>query len=98
MNDNITAIVVAIIGSGIITKLIDILIEAVKNKKSPLKQGLKMCLLKCLQDRGHSLLQKDSITLLERKEFQEYYDTYKLLNGDGYADDLIEQIRNKKVV
>lgn len=89
-----TEIVVAIIGSGILTKLIDVFIEWVKSKKNPMKAGIKFCLLNDLRTYGEGLIAQGNISSLQLKAFNEAYQTYKDLDGDGYADKLKEDVSN----
>lgn len=94
MTENTTAIIVAIIGSGIITKLIDVWLEWRKSKKNPMKDGVKFCLLNALRTYGEGLVARGDITSLELSAFEEAYQTYKALDGDGYADKLKEDVKN----
>lgn len=92
MTENTTAIIVAIIGSGIITKLLDELIGAIKHRKNPMVAGIRFCLLKDLTDYGEGLLSKGTVTASDIKQFEDMYKTYKALDGDGYADRLKDAI------
>lgn len=87
-------IIIAIIGSGILTKLIDVFMDYLKNKKNPMKAGIRLCLLKDLTDYGNELLRKGEVTQNELKAFTEGFDAYKALDGDGYADKLREEVGN----
>lgn len=94
MTDNTTAIIVAIIGSGVLTKLIDVWIEYRKSKKNPMKDGVRFCLLYALRTYGEDLVARGDITSLELSAFNEAYQTYKNLDGDGYADKLKKEVDN----
>lgn len=85
-------IVLAIIGSGILTKLIDVVVDIIKNKKNPMKAGIRLCLLKDLTDYGNGLLLKGEVTANELKAFMEGFNAYKALDGDGFADKLKEEV------
>lgn len=87
-------IIIAIIGSGILTKILDAIIEHLKNKKNPMKAGIRLCLLKDLTDYGNELIRKGEVTAQELKAFTEGFDAYKALDGDGYADKLKEEVDN----
>jgi len=87
-------IVIAIIASGIITKLIDVFIDWIKSRKNPMKDGIKFCLLYALRMYGEGLVSSGSVSAQQLKAFNEAYDTYKALDGDGYADKLKKEIDN----
>lgn len=89
-----TEIILAIIGSGIITKLIDVCIDYFKNKKNPMVDGIRLCLLKDLTDYGHELTAQGHVTDRQLKAFNEGFETYKALKGDGYADKLKKEVDN----
>lgn len=94
MSESTQAIIIAIIGSGVLTKLIDVWIEWRKSKKNPMKDGVKFCLLYALRTYGEGLVARGDITALELSAFGEAYQTYKALNGDGYADKLKGEVDN----
>lgn len=89
-----TEIVIAIIGSGIVTKLLDVFMEHVKTKKNPVRVGIRLCLFTDMDNYGKKLLEKGNVTQIEINTFNEMYDTYKALGGDGYADKLKSEIDN----
>lgn len=89
-----TEIILAIIGSGVITKLLDVVIDYFKNKKNPMVAGIRLCLLKDITDYGNGLIEQGSVTEMQLKAFNEGYDTYKALKGDGYADKLKKEVDN----
>ncbi len=87
-SEQITSIVIAIIGSGILTKIIDI----ITNIKNPVKVGVRMCLMKDIYDFGEKLVDKGFASDIERQAFLEAHKTYKALGGDGYADTLVKKV------
>lgn len=89
-----TEIAIAIIGSGIITKLLDVLLDAIKTKKNPIRVGIRLCLFNDMDNYGKKLLAKGNVTQTEINTFNEMYETYKALGGDGYADKLKSEIDN----
>lgn len=79
-------IVIAIIGSGIITKLLDAALDWLRERNNPMKVGMRMCLLKHIQDYGKELLEQKYVTQQQLNAFEEAYKAYKDLGGDGFAD------------
>lgn len=87
-----TEIIIAIIGSGIITKLLDELISYFKHRKNPMVAGIRFCLLRDLTVYGEGLVAKGTVSAADIKQFEDMYKTYKALDGDGYADKLKDEI------
>lgn len=87
-------VIIAIIGSGIITKIIDVFFDYQKNKKNPLRDGVKLCLLKDLTDFGKELIAQGEATETQLRAFAEGYSAYKSLNGDGFADKIKKEVDN----
>lgn len=105
-------IVIAIIGSGILTKLIDVLIDALKKKKSAitreefeqiiksievLKVGTRMTLLGELKKYGNELCEAGIVTELQLNAFEEGYKAYKDLGGDGFADRIHSDVQGLRI-
>lgn len=91
-------IVIAIIGSGIITKLIDVFIQYLKERKDPMKVGLRMCLLKNMQDYGKELINQGFVNQQQLKAFEEGYKAYKDLGGDGFADRMNTEVHKLQII
>lgn len=87
-------IALAIIGSGILTKLLDAFLDYLRERKNPMKVGMRMCLLKHIQDYGKELIEKDSVTQQQLRAFDEAYKAYKDLGGDGFADKIHSEVHD----
>lgn len=87
-------IALAIIGSGILTKLLDAFLDYLRERKNPMKVGMRMCLLKHIQDYGKELIEKNSVTQQQLKAFDEAYKAYKDLGGDGFADKIHKEVHD----
>jgi len=95
-----TAIVLAILGSAVLSACISGIFYYIANKDkreekdtyglriASLTKGLQMLLLGELERQANKYTDKMSITSEERKWFLETYEAYKNLGGNGYADDM----------
>lgn len=90
-----TAIVIAIIGSGALTSLITGLLQQ-KNKKredlTTVKQALSHLLLSQINHHAGQYLQQGYLSMEQLEEFNDLYNTYKALGGNGYAEILKAQV------
>lgn len=71
--------------------------EAAKEKKDIQKQAICFILLRNLQSFAADLLKKDTISQEEFEQFEEMYQTYKALDGNGFADKWHAEINGKKL-
>ena len=90
-------IALAIIGSGILTKVLDAVLDYLRERKNPMKVGMRMCLLKHIQDYGKELIEKGSVTQQQLKAFDEAYKAYKDLGGDGFADKIYSEVHGLRI-
>lgn len=85
MND----IVLAVLGSGVISTIISCLFQYLndrKSKQTQLEEGMSLLLLSSLKRDGKELLAQGEMTKNEYESFNATYKAYKALGGDGWAD------------
>ena len=84
-----TAIVIAIAGSSALTAVIN-LIGAFVKKKSVDRKALRLLILGEIREYAKYLNDQNDknggISDTDYKHFEALYETYKALDGDGYAD------------
>lgn len=86
-------IIIAIIGSGALSALVSgcvALLNGHRKSKKGFDKAMRFLVLGELERQFDKLIQKGFATRKDMKRFREVYDTYKLLDGDGYADDMLE--------
>lgn len=95
----IVTILSCVLGSGTITAVVTWLLTRL-DKKGAIKNAVRMSLLINLQAFGKEIVNRGYCTVLEYNQFCEAYAAYKKLDGDGYADSLMETIEsiNKKSI
>lgn len=60
--------------------------EREKEKGDVMKQAICLILLRNLQSFAADLLEKEAVEQRDLEQFDEMYNTYKALDGDGFAD------------
>ena len=102
-------ILTIILSSGAFSALISSLIAAIsahvqrkqekkdkaEEKTDVRNQAISQILLRQIQTFGGELIRDDSVTAEEYRQFEEMFQTYKALGGNGYADKLHEEIRRR---
>lgn len=81
--------VIAVIVEGIAS-----IIRTVYAKKSISSKALRLILLQELKDLGLQCIKDGAISSLDLQCFNDMYDTYKSLGGDGYADRVHKAVNN----
>lgn len=98
-----------VLSSGAFSALISAIISAVSTyiqrkqdrkemadeKTDVRNQAISQILLRQIQTFGGELIRDDSVTAEEYRQFEEMFQTYKALGGNGYADKLHEEIRRR---
>lgn len=90
-----TAVVIAIVGSGAVTALVNAIIQTAQaraKKKSVEQRALCFLLLGEIRDFGNGLCSSNTIDEDDYRHFEELYQTYKALGGNGFADKLHEAV------
>lgn len=93
-------IAIAIIGSGALSALVSGIVAIINGRqksKKGIDKALKFLILGELERQFDKLHQKGRCSRTDMKRFREVYDTYKSLGGDGYADDMLEAIKELEV-
>lgn len=90
-------IIVAIIGSGALSALVSgivSLINANKKSKTGLDKAVQLLLLGEIERQTDRYIETGSLTREQFKRYQETYDAYKALNGNGYAEGMMSNVRS----
>lgn len=58
-------------------------------------QAISQILLRQIQTFGNEIIKDDSVSAEEFRQFEEMFQTYKALGGNGYADKLHEEIKRR---
>lgn len=93
-------IIIAIIGSGALSALVSggiALLNGKRKAKRGIDRAVSFLILGELERQFDKLVAKGKCSRKDMKRFREVYDTYKSLGGDGYADDMLEAIKELEV-
>ena len=88
-------IVIAILGSGVISTLISCFFQAYSDKKKKLdkfEEGMRLLLLSALKRDGRDMIAQGRATKNDYDSFCAMYNAYKSLDGDGWADGVKEVV------
>ncbi len=89
-------IIIAVIGSGALSAFISgvfLLINNHQKAKTGIEKGVQLLLLGELKRSGNEYIRDKEISTEDLEAFNETYNTYKQLNGNGFADTLIAKVR-----
>lgn len=90
-------IILAVLGSGVISTIISCVFQYVNQKKSKqtqFEQGMSLLLLSSLKRDGKELLAQGKVSKNDYDSFCATYNAYKALGGDGWADGIKAKIDN----
>lgn len=90
-------IVIAILGSGVISTLISCLFQMHSDRKKKLdrfEEGMRLLLLSAMKMTGKGILKDGTVTKSDYDSFCAMYNAYKSLDGDGWADGIKSQVDN----
>lgn len=82
-------IILAVLGSGVISTIISCIFQIVNEKKSKMTQfeeGMSLLLLSSLKRDGKDLMAQGKVGKNDYDSFLATYKAYKSLGGDGWAD------------
>jgi hypothetical protein len=92
-------IIIAIIGSGLLSGAMASIISAISTKQAKKKDdtqkleiGLKLLLLSSLKRDGRDAINHKTISKDDYEAFLASYNAYKALGGDGWADKVLKQV------
>ena len=88
-------IVIAILGSGVISTLISCLFQWRSDKKKKLdkfENGMSLLLLSAMKQTGKAILADGTVSKSDYDSFCATYNAYKSLGGDGWADGIKSQV------
>ena len=88
-------IVIAILGSGVISTAISCLFQLHSDKKKKLdkfENGMSLLLLSAMKTQGKAILADGTVSKSDYDSFCATYDAYKSLGGDGWADGIKKQV------
>lgn len=88
-------LILAILGSGVISTIISCVFQYVnqkKNKQTQLEEGMSLLLLSSLKRDGKELLAQGKVSKNDYDSFCATYNAYKALGGDGWADGIKNKI------
>lgn len=88
-------IIIAILGSGVISTIISCLFQMRSEKKTKLdkfENGMSLLLLSAMKTTGKAILEDGVVSKNDYDSFCATYDAYKSLGGDGWADGIKKQV------
>jgi len=91
------AIISAVLGSSLLTSIINITYKVISNKadKHDAKdEALRLLMLDNILNKGTQYVAKGFVDQLEWSIFEAQYKSYKTLGGDGYADKMFEAVKD----
>lgn len=94
-NDVILTVLLSVLGSSAFSSVVTLLVNrafARKDRKSAETRATMYNLLTNLQNEARRIVNKGYIDHREYNQFLDMYKCYKDMGGDGYADDLKEQV------
>ena len=90
-------IILAVLGSGVISTIISCIFQYINQKKSKqtqFEEGMSLLLLSSLKRDGKELLAQGKVSKNDYDSFCATYNAYKALGGDGWADGIKAKIDN----
>lgn len=91
----VTAVLVAVIGSGGMTAFVQHLIN--RSKADPVKDGVRLLMQDKIEFLATKYCASGEITWQQKKYLHNAYNTYKALGGNGDVAELMEDIDSLKV-
>lgn len=88
-------IILAVLGSGVISTIISCVFQILNEKKSKrtqFEEGMSLLLLSSLKRDARDLISQGSIGKNDYDSFMATYNAYKALGGDGWADSVKEEV------
>ena len=88
-------IVLAVLGSGVISTIISCIFQYINQKHSKqtqFEEGMSLLLLSSLKHDGKDLLKDGRVSKQDYDSFMATYRAYKALGGDGWADGIKNKV------
>ena len=88
-------IILAVLGSGVISTIISCVFQIINEKKSKrtqFEEGMSLLLLSSLKRDARDLILQGSISKNDYDSFMATYNAYKTLGGDGWADSVKDEV------
>lgn len=99
MTDNVmtvlSAVLIAIIGSGGMTALVQHLLN--KTKPDPMRDGVRLLMQDKIEHLGSKYCEDGDITWQQKKYIHACYTAYKGMGGNGDVEEMMHDIDNLKV-
>ena len=99
MTDSVTtilsAVVVAVIGSGGTTAIVQHFLS--KTKPDPMRDGVKLLMQDKIEFLGAKYCESGEITWAQKKYINACYSAYKGMGGNGDVEELMKDLNNLKV-
>ena len=96
-----TTIITAILGSGVLSTLITVVAQLIKDRKdkdADLRAGVRLSLYFQFKDHALAAIREGFVDPDDLKILSDTYETYKRLGGDGYCDKLMRDVNNLNIV
>lgn len=92
-------IILAVLGSGVISTIISCVFQYINQKKSKqdqFEEGMSLLLLSSLKRDAKDLISQGEISKNDYDSFMATYNAYKALGGDGWADSVKDEVVSLK--
>lgn len=97
----ILTIIGAVLGSSVINTVLNFIFASVKEKRDKNSKSVRaerLTLLYIIKSCGKSHLKDGVINETDFKAFEETYNLYKELGGDGYADKIFAEVQGLDII
>lgn len=97
MNVDMTAVLVAVVGSGGFGALVPWLLDRFDHRSDPLRDGVKELLFCKLELLHRQTMQQGSASVETKRTAERIYGAYAGLGGNGTGTSMIEDIRRARI-
>ena len=94
-------ILIAVIASGLLSTVLTLIYNTIQNSKqkhNSLRDGLQAILYDRLKYLCRSYIKNGAISVDDLEDLKRMHVTYKELNGNGFIDDLMNEVLHLKIV
>lgn len=97
MTSNIVAIIIAIIGSGVLNTVINRMFVRIDNKRG-IRKALRLMIKDRLRELCEKYIARDWIYEDELEELMELHESYQTdLGGNGYLDEFMRRVKQLEI-